>query len=63
MFVAPFNDQDVVASFADQVVDGVVVAAGVLDEAFLAWSLGSVHADVEDVVAWGKQMVVKIQFT
>lgn len=43
--VAPFYQQDVVATFAHQVVDLVLVAAGVLDEHLVAGSLWSVNAN------------------
>lgn len=43
--VAPFHQQDVVATFAHQVVDLVLVAAGVLDEHLVAGSLRSVNAN------------------
>lgn len=43
--VAPFYQQDVVATFAHQVVDLVLVAAGVLDVHLVAGSLWSVNAN------------------
>lgn len=43
--VAPFYQQDVVATFAHQVVDLILVASGVLDEHFVAGSLWSVNAN------------------
>lgn len=45
MVVAPFYQQNVVATFANQVVYLVLVAAGMLDEHFVAGSLRSVNAN------------------
>lgn len=43
--VAPFYQQDVVATFAHQIVDLVLVASGVLDEHLVAGSFRSVNAN------------------
>lgn len=43
--VAPFYQQDVVATFAHQIVDLVLVASGMLDEHLVAGSLWSVNAN------------------
>lgn len=45
MVVAPFDQQDVVATFANQIIYLVLVPAGMLDEHLVAWSLRSVNAN------------------
>lgn len=52
MFFAPLNNQNVVATLTNQIVDVIDVATSVFDEAFLAWTLGPIHADIKDVVAY-----------
>lgn len=50
--VAPLDNHQMVAAVLDHVVHLVQVAAQVLDEHFVAGSLRTVHAGVDQVVAW-----------
>ena len=52
MIITPFNENDVVSSFAHQVADVVVVAPCVFHVNLFARSFGSVYADVQDVVTY-----------
>ena len=52
MIVSPFYDNDVFSSFADQVVHVVIVAAYVLHGYFVAWTFGSIHTNVQDIVTY-----------
>lgn len=45
MVVAPFHQQDIVATLANQIVYLVLVAAGMLDEHLVARSLRSINAN------------------
>lgn len=52
MVIAPFDDDDVFAPFAHQVTHVVIITSRVLHKNFLAWSFGSVYADIENVVTY-----------
>ena len=49
--IPPLDEDDVLAPLPDDVVDRVAPATLVLDDDLVARDLGSVDADVEDVVA------------
>ena len=51
MVVTPFYNNDVFTPFANHVAHVVIIATCVLHGHFLAWTFGSVHTNVQDVIA------------
>lgn len=52
MLFTPLNNQYVIATFANQIIDVVDIATSVFNEAFFAGSLWAIHTDIEDVIAY-----------
>lgn len=56
MLVTPFANDDVFPSFPDHVVHLVIIVSQVLYEHFITRPLGSIHANVHDIVPYtGKE--------
>lgn len=58
MLFTPLNNQNVVTTLANQIVDVINVATSVFDEALFAWTFWTIHTDIEDVVACEKFILV-----
>lgn len=58
----PLDDQNVIASLTNHVVDVEDIATGVFDEALFAGSFRPVHADIQNVVAWNLINFVSLNF-
>ena len=57
MVVTPFYNNDVFTPFANHVAHVVIIATCVLHGHFLAWTFGSVHTNVQDVIAWKRNNI------
>lgn len=58
MLFTPLDDQNVIATLTNHVVDIEDIATGVFDETFFARTLRAVHADIQDVVALWKKFKI-----
>ena len=50
MFVSPLDEDDVLTSFSNNVVNGISFTSFVLDNYLLTWSFRSINTDVQNVV-------------